>query len=167
MPRRANSCRVKAHLVYTVSEAAEALGVHKGTVRRWVVLDGLPAATDRKPWLIGGRDLKQFLETRNRAAKRPLEPGEFYCLPCREQRQPDGGLVDYRPRTLAIGMLCGLCPACGREMFRAVRRADLHRLLAGLDVAFPMGEARIIRSPPPNQNVDLQQEPETHAKKQS
>lgn len=166
MPRHATPRRVKSHLVYTLAEAAEALGVHKSTVRRWIATCGLPATTERKPWLIDGRDLKQFLEMRHRAAKRPLSPGEFYCLRCRDRRQADGGLVDYRPRTPAVGMLCGLCPACGGEMFRATRRADLCRLPHDLDVAFPMAKTGIISSAAPILNVDFGKEPETHGKTQ-
>jgi excisionase family DNA binding protein len=166
MPRRANPRKIKSHLVYTVQEAAETLGMHKGTVLRWVTIDCLPATTDRKPWLIDGRDLKRFLETRNQAAKRPLGLGEFYCLGCRDRRRPDGGLVDYRPRIPAHGMLSGLCPACGQEMFRAMRWADLCRLPRNIQVAFPMAQTGISSSAPPILNVDLQKEPETHGKTQ-
>ena len=114
-----------------------------------VMVDALPsqnrmtATTDQRPWLIDGRDLKRFLESRKRAAKRPLGRGEFYCLACRDRRQPDGDLVDYRARTPAIGMLSGLCPTCGTEMFRAMRRADLERLPLEFEVAFQMAETRI------------------------
>ena len=156
MSRRANFRRVKSHSVYTVAEAAEVLGVHKGTVRRWIRDDGLPAVTDRKPVLIDGSDLRQFLETRYRAARKKLDSGEFFCFGCRDRRSPDGGLVDYRPRTIDLGMLTGLCPCCGTEMHRAFRKADLGRLPKDLEVAFPMAEMRLSGSAPPTLNVDLQ-----------
>ena len=87
MPRRSNYRKVRSHQVYNVVEAAEELGVHRQTVRRWVRACGLAATTDQKPWLIDGRDLKCFLEDRHRTSKRPLGPGEFYCLPCRTRRR--------------------------------------------------------------------------------
>lgn len=49
--RRFNWSRVKVHRSYTVDEAARLLGVTKGTIRRWIGA-GLPAITDRKPFLI-------------------------------------------------------------------------------------------------------------------
>jgi len=166
MPRRANPRRVRSHLVYTVAEAADALNVHKGTVRRWIKVDGLPAAADRKPSLIDGCDLKQFLETRNRSDRKKLGPGEFYCLSCRDRRKPDGGLVDYRPRTIDLGMLIGLCPRCGTAMHRACRKANLGHLPEHLEVAFQMAPTGLSGSTLPILNVDLQKEPETHGKTQ-
>lgn len=166
MPRLPNYRKLRSHQVYTVAEAAEELGVHRQTVRRWVRDCGLPAAMDLKPWLIDGRDLKRFLEHRCRASKRPLGPGEFYCLPCRTRRRPDGDLADYRPKSPTVGMLSGLCPACGRLMHRTIRRADLGRLAPNLEVAFPIADAGISSSATPTVNVYIHEEAETHAKAQ-
>ncbi len=166
MPRRPNYRKVRSHQVYTTAEAAEKLGVHRQTVRRWVCDCGLPAAMDQKPWLIDGRDLKRFLEDRCRASKCPLGPGEFFCLPCRTRRRPDGGLADYRPKSPAVGMLSGLCPACGRLMHRTIRHADLGRLTPNLEVAFPIADAGISSTATPTVNVQIQQEAETHANAQ-
>ena len=166
MPRRPNYRKVRSHQVYTVAEAAEVLGAHRQTVRRWVRACGLPAAIDQKPWLIAGKDLKHFLEARSRASKCPLGPEEFYCLPCRTRRQPDGALADYRPKSPTVGMLGGLCPACGRLMHRTIRRADLGRLTPNLEIAFPMADAGISSSATPTVNVHIHEEAETHAKAQ-
>jgi excisionase family DNA binding protein len=136
MPRRPAHHRVKSHLVYTVAEAAEVVDVHKQTIGRWIRDDGLPAETDRRPHLIRGADLKRFLQARRDAGRVRLRPGEFYCLPCRRPRRPDGSMADYRARTALTGILIGLCPCCGRTMHRIARRADLARIAAGLDVAF-------------------------------
>ena len=61
--RKFSSQRVKTHRPYTVDEAAKTLGVGKPTVRRWIK-GGLYALTDRKPWLIQGGDLIDFLKAR-------------------------------------------------------------------------------------------------------
>ena len=42
---------IKTHRNYTVDEVAKALGVSKGTVRRWIKC-GLPVLKERKPMLI-------------------------------------------------------------------------------------------------------------------
>lgn len=61
--------RIKSHLVYTVWEAAEALGGHRQTIIRWIKHKGLEADRSRKPWLIEGRALREFLGARQRKAK--------------------------------------------------------------------------------------------------
>ena len=43
MPRRPSPSRIKTHRVYTPWEAADALGFHRQTVRRWIKDKGLPA----------------------------------------------------------------------------------------------------------------------------
>ena len=52
MARRALARRIKVHDVYTVTEAAIALGRAARTIRGWITREGLPAATDMRPWLI-------------------------------------------------------------------------------------------------------------------
>jgi predicted ArsR family transcriptional regulator len=46
--RRIDPRRIKTHFPYTVEEAADALGVHKNTVRMWIKA-GLEVADDRRP----------------------------------------------------------------------------------------------------------------------
>jgi excisionase family DNA binding protein len=136
MPKRPAHHRVKQHLVYSVGEAAEVVGVHRQTVIRWIRINGLPAETERRPWLIRGADLKPWLIARRQNGKAPLADGRIRCLPCRGAKTPDGGMADYRPRTETTGLLIGLCPDCERLIHRIVRRADLGRIAANLDVTF-------------------------------
>ena len=127
MPRRPAPHRVKRHQVYTVAKAAEVIGMNRQTVTRWIVGKGgapLPAARDRKPWLIRGDELKRWLIARKEGVRTRLGPGEIYCLPCRRPVRPDGGFVDFKVREGRAGMLLGLCPHCGRMVNRAVREAD-------------------------------------------
>jgi excisionase family DNA binding protein len=135
MPKRPSHHRVKSHLVYTVVEAAQATGTHRQTVIRWIRQHGLPAASDQRPWLIRGADLKAWLRDRRDRARTALGDGEIYCLPCRKAVRPDGDLAEYRRRTARTGLLAGLCPGCGRMVHRIVRDADLERIAADLDVA--------------------------------
>ena len=55
--------RIKTHRIYTVWEAAEALGKHRQTIIRWIKEKGLIADTSQRPWLIKGSDMKEFLES--------------------------------------------------------------------------------------------------------
>lgn len=65
MPKRSPNPRlVKIHRNYTYDEAADLLGLHKNSVRRWVTHEGLAALTEQRPHLILGAGLKAFLEHR-------------------------------------------------------------------------------------------------------
>ncbi|MEO1686687.1 MAG: helix-turn-helix domain-containing protein [Pseudomonadota bacterium] len=134
MPKRPSHHRVKTHLVYTVAEAAEATGVHRQTVIRWIKAQGLSATCDQRPWLIRGAELKVWLRDRRDRGRTSLGAGEIYCLPCRKPVKPDGDLAEYRARTERTGLLAGICPCCEGMVHRIVREADLDRVAADLDV---------------------------------
>lgn len=123
MARRPSWRAVNVHLNYTVDEAARALNVHKGTVRRWLKED-LPAITDRKPAIILGGDLIDFLKARQRT-KHPCGPGEFYCLKCRTPRKPTTNLIEVASESPSSVNLCGVCPVCSILMYRRVSCRDL------------------------------------------
>ena len=61
--RHPNHRHVKIHRSYTVEEIAKMLGKHKNTVRIWVK-DGLPTIDDKRPMLILGHDLVEFIKKR-------------------------------------------------------------------------------------------------------
>ena len=52
-------------------------------------------------------------------------------------------MTDYHPRTALRGSLSGICPDCGRMIYRATTLAKLSQIRGGLDVAFPKAEQRL------------------------
>ncbi|WP_319545914.1 helix-turn-helix domain-containing protein [Ruegeria conchae] len=100
--------KVKSHLVYTVWEAADVLGCHRQTVIRWIRNNGLAADTSRKPWLIEGHVLKEFLGHKQSKARCKLALHHCYCLSCRGPREPDGKIADYVQETASSGRLTAL-----------------------------------------------------------
>ena len=133
--RRPNAKRAKIHRNYTVEEAAATLGVHVQTVRRWNK-QGLPVVEGRGPTLFLGRALREFLEARSAARKNPSGPGEMFCVRCRAPRRPEGGIVDYWPKTPTYGELEGICPSCSGMIYRRVSRARLAECAGSLDISF-------------------------------
>jgi excisionase family DNA binding protein len=138
MARRFNYRRAKIHRSYTIAETADVVGVHRLTVRRWIA-GGLQAINDRRPVLIHGADLREFLYAR-KPKKQPCGPGEIYCVGCRAPKRPAGDMADYVPRTAARGSLRGFCPTCDRMIHRVINRASIEQLSGGLDIAFPSAE---------------------------
>lgn len=111
MARQYKVNRIKLHRNYEVEEAAELLGVSAQTVRQWIK-DGLPALTERRPYLILGWELREFLAAREAARKHPLGPGEFYCLSCKVARKPAYGMTERVVSSDGRAMLKGFCEAC-------------------------------------------------------
>jgi hypothetical protein len=131
--RRIDPRRIKTHFSYTVEEAADALGVHKSTVRMWIK-GGLAVADDRRPTVMSGAAIRAFLENRLKARKSPLKPGEFYCFRCREPKFPAGGMADFVAAGDGLGTLTGLCPDCETIMHRRASLAKLEAAKGKIDV---------------------------------
>lgn len=149
--------RVKLHHSYTLAELAAHFDIHINTVRSWQ-REGLKPVDDKRPALFHGSFVRAFLMSRRANAKRPTGPGRIYCLPCRKPKNPDGGTVDYRPETATAGRVEGLCPDCGRLIFRKVARAALASVAAGLDVQFPHAQPRLREGSKPSVNCDFGEE---------
>ena len=75
MARRFNWRLIKMHHSYTIEEAARTLGAHKNTVWSWVRGKQLSLVCDRRPYLIHGRALRDFLATEQAARKQRCGPG--------------------------------------------------------------------------------------------
>ena len=112
MGKHLNPNKAKIHRNYTVEEVASLFSVHKNTVRVWVNKEGLPVCDSQKPMLILGRELREFIRTRNKKDKQKCKPHELYCFRCKTPQIPAERMVDYEPITEVTGRLIGLCSCC-------------------------------------------------------
>jgi len=154
--RHPNHRLVKIHRTYTVEEIADLFGVHKHTVRNWVKT-GLAVTDDKRPMLILGTDLVDFLKARRTKHKRPCKPGELYCVRCRTPRQPAGEMAEYQPVTEMFGNLIAICPECGVIMNRRVSLARINQICAKMEISFPQALRHIVETSAPTVNIDLKQ----------
>ena len=159
---RANPRLAKIHRSYTVEEIAALYEVHRNTVRQWIKA-GLPVVDHRRPVLVMGAALADFLRSRRAEKKRPCRPGEIYCMRCREPRVPAGGDVRYHPITATQGSLVGICPACAAGLYRSVSVANLGRFEGILSIRLPGAEEHIGKSTQPFLNSDFTQDAPDHA----
>jgi hypothetical protein len=159
MARRFDCRRVKLHHSYTISELSALIGAHKHTIGRWIA-GGLKTTDARRPLLIHGADFRAFMKARE-PIKQRCQPGEFYCLGCRAPKRPALDMADYHPRTALRGSLSGICPACGRMIYRATSLAKLVEIKGGLDVAFPKAEQHLDDSVSALLNADFNEVRET------
>lgn len=130
---RPNPRLAKIHRSYTVDEIATLYGAHRNTVRAWIKR-GLPTLDDRRPVLVLGRHLRDFLQARREVNKKTCGPGRLYCVRCREPQRPKDGAVRYEPLTETLGNLVGCCPFCNAGLYRRVSEKSLARALGDLTV---------------------------------
>jgi len=111
MSKRLNPNKAKIHRSYTVEELANLYSVHKNTVRIWVK-NGLPVCDSKKPMLILGGDLREFIKDKNNKRKQKCKPNEMYCLRCKTPQIPADNMVEYEPINNVSGRLIALCSCC-------------------------------------------------------
>lgn len=152
--RHPNPRLIKINRSYTVKEIAGRLEVHKNTVREWIKR-GLPIIDDKRPKLILGRDLFDFLQARRVKNKQQCNPGEMYCVRCRAPKAPADNMVDYEPKTETLGNLYGICQDCGSGMNRRVSLEKIEQVRGEMDITFPQGLQRLVDSSQPPVNSDF------------
>ena len=151
--------RIKAHRNYDVAEAARVLGVTGQTVRRWIK-NGLPAFTERRPFLIVGNDLKRHVASMAPPKSR-CAIDELYCFTCRAPRRPKLGIAAFRPLTPTNGMLNAHCAACGNAVFRRFTTARLPELAAaGVQVTSEQDHPDLSHTPSPCPNDHFEKVPD-------
>ena len=143
--RHPNHRLVKINRTYTVGEIATLFNKHKNTVRQWFK-DGLTAIDDKRPMLIHGQVLVDFLIARRGKNKRKCKRGELYCVRCRAPKLPAGGMADYYPVTEKFGNLVAICPDCNSMMNRHVSLARIGEFQGKVDIKFPEERRRLDES---------------------
>lgn len=109
MKRTHNYNRVKKNYPYSINEIVESLGVHKNTIRNWIKDEGLKTIDDKKPFLIHGSELKEFLQKRQNGQKTKCKDNQLFCTKCQKPQKPFGNLIDIHMFTKTRGNLQGLC----------------------------------------------------------
>ena len=127
MSKRCNPNKAKINRSYSVEEIACLLFVHKNTVRQWIK-SGLPICDNKKPILILGEELREFLKAKNKKRKQKCKPFEMYCLRCKSPQKPAANMVDYEPITEATGRLIGLCSCCECEINKYISLAGFMKI---------------------------------------
>lgn len=136
MAKSPNPNLVKIHRNYTVEEVAHLFSVHKNTVRSWVK-HGLATSDDKRPMLILGSSLKQYLQLKRESNKRKCLPFEIYCVRCRLPQLPAENMADYEPINGSMGRLIGLCPSCNGIINKYFNVAHLEQIKGKLDITLP------------------------------
>ncbi|MEP4194617.1 MAG: helix-turn-helix domain-containing protein [Aliishimia sp.] len=133
MAKRPNPMAVQQVLTYTVEEAAGALGVTPATVRNYV-RRGLTVMSSKRPALMSGRDIREFLRAERKAKKAPLAFDELRCPSCCKGRRPFGMLVDLERISPSTAILKGLCERCEASSSRFIAIRQIPEFGATFDI---------------------------------
>jgi hypothetical protein len=156
MAKRLNPNLAKIHRNYTVEEVANLFTVHKNTVRSWIK-EGLVLNDSKRPILILGSSLRDFLQAKRESAKRKCLPHEIYCLRCKTPKRPAENMVDFKVINSSVGCLIGLCPSCNTVINKYLRIDQIQLIFSKLDVMLPEALKHIIESTNPLLNSDFNQ----------
>ena len=157
--RTYNTRLIRRDYSYFIWEIADLFDLHPNAVRRWIKV-GLTAVDDRRPVLVHGGDLIEFLGARRARRKQKCAIDEFYCFRCRRPRNSRFGCVDVEIRSEMRLDLSGACDTCGTRMHRAgsVVRLEEYRKAFALCT---LGEGRLSGRPDPT--VMCHSEEKSHA----
>jgi hypothetical protein len=154
--RTYNTRLIKRDYSYFIWEIAELFDLHPNAVRRWLKA-GLITLDARRPILIHGGDLMDFLDMRQASRKQKCATDELFCLRCRRPRHPRFGRVELRLRGEMRLDLSGVCEACGTRMHRAGSAARLEEYREAFRIEMP-GERRITGCSEPSLMCHLSEE---------
>jgi excisionase family DNA binding protein len=154
MAKHHNPNLAKIHRNYSVEEAADLFSVHKNTVRLWIK-DGLPTIDTKRPVLIKGSSLRDYLQSKRATAKRKCQPEEIYCVRCRVPQRPAENMVEFEAINAHTGRLMGLCPCCNGLINKYFNAAQLEQIQDKLDITFTKTLKHISESTQPLVNSDF------------
>lgn len=142
MAKRYNPNKCKINRNYSISEIAILYDVHKSTVKGWL-RRGLKRIDNQRPYIILGRDLKQYIKDLRGLNKRSCELGEIYCMKCRVPRTPEQGSTFFETENSRYGRIKASCNVCHSSMNRYFRLVDLALLQRHFAVILPLQQKRL------------------------
>ena len=164
--RHPNYRLVKIHRSYTVEEIARLFGCHRNTVRDWIKRRGLPTIDDRRPMLIHGRDLVDFLQARRRRTSGSASRVKYIAFAAARHRNRPAIWPTTSLLPTTRGNLVAICSSCESMIYRRVNLGKLEQVRGNLEVTMPQALPHIVESSRLSVNSDLGQGGPTNANAQ-
>jgi hypothetical protein len=109
--RKHNTRYININYYYTMQDIVSMFNVNKRTVYAWFSC-GLKVYSNKKPYMVFGVDLKQFLENRNIKYKINTKPYELACFRCKKATIPSNNeisIILYNKKIIHIKAYCNIC----------------------------------------------------------
>ncbi len=104
------------HMSYTIKELLPLLHVGEKSFQRWIDRGLKVVPGSKRPILILGSDLKEFLRNKDAKKKVKLKRNEFYCLTCKAPRRAKRGSVK-----ILSDRKTGDCCVCSGKMSKIIK----------------------------------------------
>jgi len=133
MAKKYNTRIIRLNYAYSLLEVSDLFGNHIRTVRAWLK-KGLPIIEGIYPYLVKGRDLKEFLDSKKQKRKVKLQVGQFYCIKCKIGVHSLNNQVRlvYSGKTIGKGIkdftIQGICEICGTKINRISNENKLEEI---------------------------------------
>lgn len=121
----------------------------------WCLYSTRMEADQKLPFLIMGRDLRVFLETKRIKNKQSCKADEIYCMRYRAPKKLDADLIGYRAITDTLGNLVAICPDCASIMNRRISLAKLKQNSAFMMITQTLAGLHITACVNPSVNRDF------------
>ena len=119
---------IRINRSFSVLEIAALLEVNRYTVLTWHKKEGLRAIDEHAPYIFHGKELRRFIQERQKKRKQRCGPNEFYCFKCRKPRVSLENRVIIVIGNVKQLNIQGTCPFCGSRMNRRNVTANLSKL---------------------------------------
>jgi hypothetical protein len=121
---------IKINYPYSISEICKDFSKHKNTVDSWVREEGLKTIDNKRPRLIRGKDLKDFLTKRQANKKFKCKTGELFCCTCHKPEKPKNNLIEIFIKDQKRGSIKAICSVCDgkiNQVFSVKKLDDLQK----------------------------------------
>lgn len=149
---------IKSLYSYSVTELSTLLAHQEATVYRWIINEGLETIDDKKPTMIFGKCLINFLKHRQRKNKKSLNLTQIYCCKCREPQTPEKNTIEIKEKN-KVFLLSGRCPEFGTRMSRIISTSQAEILGELLNSNTPLSRLTEGDTTLANQPIEEQQMP--------
>lgn len=124
---RINRQKISGSMSYTIKEISDCLDINEKTCLRWIE-NGLSIVPgSKRPILILGSEIKNFLIKKDSKKKIKLKRSEFYCFTCKAARNAKQGSIKK-----GQGQKTAVCRVCGGKMCRIFKSTQKDYTISSL-----------------------------------
>jgi hypothetical protein len=116
---------IESNRSYSTEKIKKLIGIHEQTIREWIK-EGNLECVSKKPILIYGAVLKEFIKNKNESHKKTLNFNEFKCLKCKAISIPkDNQISIYHNKNGSI-RATGICQNCNNEFSKLYKKNSIN-----------------------------------------
>ena len=162
--RRAKAKGLRQHRSYSVEEAARAMSVCTGTVRRWIKTGTIIPIDQNRPTLLSGFDLVAISKPQ-KGQKVKSQQNEAFCFSCRAIRPMAFNEAEIASANHSGANLRALCSVCAGVMHKRVSLKAFPALASVLSISGTQAHLHLINTNQPRINDDFKDHPCTIIKR--